>query len=121
MIDVLTDFPEGVFACRVSGAIRRDDYDRIIIPAVENAFARHSKLRVYIEAGNDISAEAGAMWDDFKLGVRHWTSWERIAIVTGLDWIGPMVRVMSALLPGEVRLFKPEEAGAARAWVSEGL
>lgn len=121
MIEELHDFPDSVFACRIGATVTREDYERTIIPAIEAILSRRDKLRVYCEAKGDISAETGAMWDDFKLGVRHWTSWERIALVTGLDWVAPVVRVMSALLPGDIRLFRPEEAQAARRWICEGL
>lgn len=31
--------------------------------------------------------DAGAAWEDTKIGVEHLTRWERIAVVTDFDWM----------------------------------
>ena len=46
--------------------------------------------------------------------VRHW---ERIALVTDVDWIGAAMKVFSFLMPGDVRLF-PLAADQAREWIA---
>lgn len=121
MIDILPGFPDGVVACRIAGAVHTDDYERVIIPAVEAGFSHHDKLRIYCEAEGNVTAEAGAMWDDSKLGVSHFTRWERIALVSSMTWLPSVARTLSFLMPGEIRTYTPGEAEQARAWVSEGL
>jgi SpoIIAA-like len=54
---------------------------------------------------------------DFDVGVEHLLRWDRIAIVTNLDWFRETVRALSFLMPGHVELFSLDEAPEAREWV----
>lgn len=121
MIDMLEGFPDGVIACRLGGKLTRDEYDRTVLPAVEAGFRRHDKLRVYCEVGEDFEgAEAGAMWEDMKLGLGHLTGWERMAVVSDMDWLSRSVRLFGVILPGEMRAFPRSQAAEARGWICEG-
>jgi hypothetical protein len=40
MIEMLEGFPECVVAVVAKGRVTREDYDRVLIPAVEAAFGR---------------------------------------------------------------------------------
>ena len=62
--------------------------------------------------------DAGAMWEDFKVGVGHLTGLERVAVVTDVDWIRHAVGVFRFLMPGTVRVFPTNEAAAARSWIA---
>jgi hypothetical protein len=55
---------------------------------------------------------------DFKAGMEHLTRWERIAIVTDIDWIKYAIRLFSFLIPGAARLFPASEAAQAPARVA---
>ena len=59
----------------------------------------------------------GAMWDDFFVGVEHLSRWERVAVVTDLDWVRLATRAFGFLLPGKTQVFTLAEAGAAKAWI----
>ena len=94
------------------------DYDLVLVPAVTKALSTHNKLRLYYETAADFAGvDAGAAWEDFKVGMEHLTRWERIAVVTDVDWIKHMVRFFRFLMPGETRVFPLAEAAQARAWI----
>jgi hypothetical protein len=57
------------------------------------------------------------MWEDFKVGMGHVKHWERIALVTDVNWIGAAMKVSSFLMPGDVRLFPLSDADQAREWI----
>jgi SpoIIAA-like len=119
MIVELRDFPPPVVAFAGSGEITRQDYQKVLVPAVEAALKTSPKLRLYYELGPGLSGiEPGAMWEDFKIGVEHLTRWERIAIVTDVEWIKHTVRAFGFLMPARVRIFSPEAAAEARAWIA---
>ncbi len=80
MIEILPDFPASVVAVRCSGRVNKFDYETVLIPAVKTALDQHSKVRVYYETADDFSGlEAGAIWEDFKVGMAHLARWERVA------------------------------------------
>ena len=72
MIEILADFPGNVVAASAHGVVSRRDYQDILVPRVELTLKRHPKIRCYYELGREFSSmEAGAMWEDFKIGVEH--------------------------------------------------
>jgi stage II sporulation SpoAA-like protein len=118
MIEQLTGFPENVLGLRVSGHVTREDYQRVVIPAVDAALKREQKVNIYVQVDNDFSGlELGALWDDLKVGLGHLRQWERIAVVTDLEWIGNALKVFGFLKPGEVQVFPLGDADRARAWI----
>ncbi|MGO9057741.1 MAG: STAS/SEC14 domain-containing protein [Candidatus Binataceae bacterium] len=52
------------------------------------------------------------------MGVEHLSRWERVAVVTDVDWIRHAVYVFRFLMPGEIRVFAVSEAAAAREWIT---
>ena len=119
MIEILADFPDNVVAASAHGVVTRRDYQDILVPRVELTLKRHPKIRCYYELGREFSSmEAGAMWEDFKIGVEHLSRWERVAVVTDVDWIRHAVNVFRFLMPGEVRVFAVSEAAAAGEWIT---
>ena len=93
MIEKLKGFPANVLAFACRGQVTRRDYDSVLIPAVEAALKGHDKVRLYYETGPDfIGIEAGAVLEDFKVGVEHLGRWERVALVSDVEWIRTAVR-----------------------------
>ncbi len=119
MIEMLDGFPEGVVAAVAKGRVTKRDYDDVLIPAVEAAFKRREKIRCYYELGREFSGmDAGAAWEDFRIGFGHLSGWERIAVVTDVDWIRLAINAFRFLVPGEIRIFPTSEAGGARRWIA---
>ena len=119
MIEMLEGFPDTVVAASARGQVTKKDYEDILVPKVEEAFRRHDKVRCYYELGAPFEGfDAGAMWEDFKVGVGHLAGWERVAVVTDVDWIRHAVSVFRILMPGTVRVFPTNEAAAARSWIA---
>jgi hypothetical protein len=119
MIEVLQGFPEGVVAAVAKGQVRRQDYDEVLTPAIEAAFARRQKVRCYYELGRDFTGmDPGAMWEDFRVGMGHLAGWERIAVVTDVEWIRLAINAFRFLVPGETRIFSTDQAAAARRWIA---
>lgn len=88
MITLIEGFPDHVVAVHADGRITKQDYDDVLIPAVEKLLARHQKLRFYYEFAPGFSGmEVGAMFADLRVGIGHLSQWERIAVVTDIDWI----------------------------------
>jgi SpoIIAA-like len=119
MIEQLTDFPDNVAAFRCTGQVTKVDYLRVLVPAVLGKLRTHDKVRVYYETAKNFSGfEAGAMWEDFKVGVEYLTRWDKVAVVSDVDWIGKAVRFFAFLMPATTTLFSQAEAAQARAWIS---
>lgn len=122
MIEALTGFPETVLAFICKDHVTKQDYESVLIPAVEHALAQHKKIRVYYHIDAGFSGIApGTMWDDFRVGIEHLFRWDRLAVVTDVEWIRYTLKTFSFVLPCEVRVFRLEEAAEARTWIVEGI
>ena len=119
MIRLLEGFPDNVIAVACEGHVTRRDYEDVLIPAVEAALRRHEKLRIYYEVTPQFTGiDAGAVWEDFQLGMQHLSRWERMAAVTDVEWIRLAMNAFRFLLPGRLRVFPTSEAGEARRWIA---
>ncbi len=121
MIRLLRDMPAGVLGIEAIDDVEKEDYQNVLVPAVETALAEHGKLRLVYVLGHEFDEYEGeAVWEDLKLGVRHPTSFERVAIVTDARWAGPAIKIFSVLMPGQARAFPLAQLEAAKAWAAGG-
>jgi hypothetical protein len=119
MIRLRSDMPVGVLGLEAVGDVERDDYENVLLPAIEATIAEHGKARlVYVLGPEFDDYEGDAVWEDIKLGARHPTDFERIAIVTDARWARPATKVFSMLWPGKARAFGLDELGAAKQWAA---
>ncbi len=122
MLTLLEDFPDHVLAIHGTGEVTADDYREVLVPAVEERLARHRRVRLlYLLDANFTGFTGGAAWEDTKVGMRHFTAFERIAVVTDSDWVRRMVRGFGFALPGEVRVYDLDDQDEARTWIREPM
>jgi hypothetical protein len=122
MIEALKGFPPAVAAFACKGQVTKQDYETVLVPAVKRALEQHDKVRLYYQVDADFAGiQPGAMWEDFMVGVEHWTRWERVAVVTDVAWIGHTMQAFSFLMPGQVKVFPLAQAAEARQWVTAGV
>jgi hypothetical protein len=120
MLEIIPDMPENVLAVKASGKVTGEDYDKVLIPALDNKVKEQKKIRVlYHIAARDFSGFAAeAMWDDAKVGLRHLSAFEKIAVVSDVDWIVGAVKIFAFLIPCPTKVFENEKLPEAKAWVS---
>ena len=88
--------------------------------AVEEMLARRKNIRFLYHIGDEFSGfDAKAMWDDAKVGLKHFSAWERVAVVTEVGWIRTAMKAFGFVMPGRVRVFGNSELAEARQWLSE--
>jgi len=119
MIEQLQGFPDNVLAFVGHGRITRRDYETVLVPAAEKALAKHEKVRVYYQTAPDFAGyEPGAMWEDFKVGMAHLSRWEKVALVTDVDWMSHAVDFFRFMMPCPVVVYPVSEADKAREWLT---
>ena len=122
MIEQLRDMPAGTLGFVAHGQVTADDYASVIVPDIEAAFQLSSQLRMlYVIAEDFTGFEAGAMWEDAGIGVRHFLGWNRAALVTDVPWLRGLAHATGFLVPAQFRLFGLAELEAAKRWICEGL
>lgn len=122
MIEQMDNMPAGTLGFIAHGKVTADDYASVIIPDIEAAFQVNARLRLlYVIASDFTGFEPGAMWDDARIGYRHFLGWDRAALVCDVPWLRNLVRATGFLIPAKFRLFHLAELDQAREWVCENL
>jgi SpoIIAA-like len=52
-----------------------------------------------------------------SVGLKHRSSWERMALITDKGWVRHGASAFGWLAPGVLRLFEPSDRDEARAWL----
>jgi len=120
LLRLIPDLPDHVLGVSAHDEVTGEDYESILVPAIENKAASHHRLRLLYVLGPEFTGFTGAAaWEDAKVGMRHFTAFERIAVVTDVDWVARMVRAFGFVLPGDVRVYDSASAAQAQSWVCE--
>jgi hypothetical protein len=120
MLTIIEGLPDHVIGIRITDKLRAEDYESKLIPLVNDKLARHNKLDLLccIE-GEWKGMEAGAVWQDLRLGLGRIGHWARMAIVSDIRWLENAINLFGLFSPGELRHFDGEGYAAAKDWVCE--
>ncbi len=98
------------------GRLRAGDYE-LIGPALDAFVERHGSARILFDAGGLSGVTPAAMWEDLKLGLRHRSDIDRIAIVVDGGWIERLATLVGAWSRIAVEVFDRDSMDEAKAWV----
>ena len=119
MITILSDLPDTVLGAEASGTVTSEDYQNVLVPAVEAYLRQHGEVRLLAVLGPEFTEFApSAIGDDARLGLSNIKAWKRIAVVTDHAHLRGMVNSFAFMVPGEVQTFAYGELAEARAWVA---
>lgn len=103
---------------KAQGEVTANDYETVLIPAVEETLQQHDKLKMIYELGPGMTGfSPGAAWEDTKVGMSHLTQFEKIAVVSDHHWLVNMVKAFGILMPCPVKVFAPNHVKEARDWM----
>jgi hypothetical protein len=120
MIERIIDLPDNVLGFTATGEVTAEDYQAVLVPAIEEKLSSTKKVRLLYVLGEGFEGYTGAAaWEDAKVGLKHLTRFDRVAVVSDVDWIKHSVKVFGFVMPCEVRVFENDELQKAREWVSE--
>ena len=116
----LTERNDGkVLEVHVSGKLTHGDYQSFL-PIFERSLKQHGKLRVLFEMTNFHGWKAGALWDDIKFDLKHFSDIERLAIVGDKKWEKEMSIFCKPFTTAKIRYFKTAQEVEAQTWLQAG-
>ena len=103
---------------KVSGKLTHEDYQSMT-PMLEAALAEITspKVNAFIDAVDLEGWESRAVWDDFKLALKHGNEFEKIAIYGYKKWQSVAARLSSWFISGEVKFF--DDPKQALQWLNQ--
>ena len=111
MIELIHGLPKNVVGITTRGRVTREDWDDVLLPAMDEALRRHEKVRLYYEIA---SRYPGAGWDVLDLAT---DKLERIAVVSDAAWVKWVANALCFLITSKVRVFSKEEEEESRTWI----
>lgn len=120
MLKFLNDLPQNVVGLEVEGEVTREEYEATVVPKMEQLARLNDEINYVIILKSGITSfSAGVWWDDFKMMVKHYKKWNRIAIVTDQQLVKTTTDIFGFALPGEHKLFPLTDLEKAVWWASE--
>lgn len=87
---------------------------------MEATLSDFDKIRIPFHMGEDPEpVEGEAAWEDAKVGMKHFSSFEKCTVVSDKKWIRRSIKLFGYLVPGEVKLFNNAHLDEAEAWIAQ--
>jgi SpoIIAA-like len=119
MMELIDGLPDNVVGIRATGEVEDDDYEDVLVPAIDAARSKHDKIRLLYVLGPEFTGyEMDAMWEDTKLGARTFTAYDKLAVVTDKSWVQRTVKAFGWMIPGEVKVFHTDALDDATSWIT---
>lgn len=118
-VHLIEGLPDTVVGVRATGTVRGADYEDVIGPAIDAKLADHDKVRLMYVLDEGFEGYSGdAAWEDGKIGMAHFTRFEKIAFVSDRDMIRHTINAVGYLIPGKLKVFALDEQADATEWIS---
>lgn len=91
---------------KATGKLTHEDY-KSFTPLLEGALKTIDtpQVKLLFDATEFEGWELRAAWDDFKVGLRHGSEFNKIAIIGNSDWQALMASIGSWFISGEINYF----------------
>jgi SpoIIAA-like len=119
MLEIIEGSADNVVAVVAKGQVSRRDYSEVLVPRSKTHSVVTGRCAAITNSGASslewIREQSGRT---FKIGVEHIAHWERVALVTDVEWGRLAVNAFRFLVPCDVRIFGTTEAADARSRIA---
>ena len=105
-------------AVHVSEKLVKADYEHFV-PEFERLVGIHGKLRVLFDMTGFHGWTAGALWEDSKFAMHHFSDIDRLAIVGEKKWQEGMATFCKPFTKATVKYFEHTDAEEAGKWLAQ--
>jgi hypothetical protein len=118
MIEIIdTAYPK-VIGLRLSGKLHDEDYKLLVRP-MENLFADEGAVRLLIRFEDFHGWDLHAAWDDLWFSLKHYSDFERVAMVGDQTWERWMATFSKPFTRAKVKYFDKCEIDSAWKWLED--
>ncbi len=107
-----------VVGFKLCGKLHDEDYKQFV-PKMETILTAEGKVRLFIQFEDFHGWDLHAALDDLKFRLRHYSDFERIAIVGDRKWEKWMANFCRPFSKATVKYFDRSETDAAWKWLQE--
>lgn len=119
MITLIQEAPQNVVAFRAIGDVGKEDYEQVVIPAIDALVKKQDRINFMLVLDTSLSNfTIMALMKDLGVGIKHFTKWHKMAIVSESGAINTFTNLFSYIAPGEAKGFRHTQMEEALEWVS---
>ena len=107
-----------ILVVHVSGKLAAADYEHFV-PEFDRLVRLHGKLQVLFDMTDLHGWTAGALWEDTKFAMDHFSDMDRLAVVGEKKWQEGMATFCKPFTKATIRYFDHADAAEARKWLEE--
>ena len=119
MLQHIKDLPPHVAGIHAVGKVTGEDYEKVLMPLFDEYLQTYKGINYLLVLETDVSNfTLAAWWRDFKIMVKYYRKWNKIAVVTdksGVEWF---IDVFMRVIPGQSKRFPLDKLDEAIKWVS---
>jgi hypothetical protein len=119
MIEILPSLPRNVVGFTAKGTISQEDYENVVFPEVKKFSETHKALNyVFVVDTSPKEFTVGAWIKDVWLGLKEFSHWHRVAIVSDEEKIRSVPSSVTNIMPGQYRGFPVARLEDAIKWAA---
>lgn len=107
-----------ILIVQVSGKLVKEDYDHFV-PEFERLVREHGALRLMFDMSDFHGWAVGALWEDTKFAIHHFSDIDRIAMVGETRWQKGMALFSKPFTKADIHYFDHNQVDQAFAWLNE--
>lgn len=114
MMRILPRSQGNVVGVLLTGKITKDDYNKVLIPALDQAKQAPGKIRLLMEFAENFSGYSiKAMYKDARYGFKNIKYFEKCAMINAPSWVRMLMKIFDKLTPWACRNFETEQRDKA--------
>ncbi len=111
------------FSDNIVGVLIKEDLDLKTIKAVHKLILdkgkKHKKINLYIEIEHGLQVSMLAFLKDISFKFINSDNFQRIAVVTDINWLQNVMEIKDLLMDAEVKSFNRADRLKAITWIAE--
>ncbi|TSD67099.1 STAS/SEC14 domain-containing protein [Inquilinus sp. KBS0705] len=120
MLQFINNLEPHVVGIHAIGEVTKEDMETVLMPRIDELIKRQGEINYLLVLETDVkNFTVGAWWSDLKVGLKNFTKWNKIAVVTdqkSVEWFSDAFRVF---IPGKSKGFTLDKLEEAVKWVTE--
>ena len=118
MLIPIENLPPHVFGVRAMGEVTAEDLTNTLLPGLTSLTAKFNEIYYLLVLETEVgNFTAGAWFQDMVAGIKHFSQWKKMAIVTDQKLVEKFTDVFSYVSPGEAKGYTLSELNEAIEWL----
>ena len=119
MLTTIEGLPDYVYGMRAIGEVTGEEIQKVLLPGLEALADKYDEIYYILVLETKVeNFSAGAWVRDMIAGLKHFTQWKKIAVVTNQMAVKKFTDAFSYITPGQAMGFSLNDLDQAMIWVS---